>query len=158
MRTNGYAHACWINDAGWERCRVCDDADHCDGYPFNQEACVAHAADPDRASCHVGLLQECILQRSLRGPADARVTRACRLSAQACAGQLPGDRSAEALAAQHETDQVTMQVINRELDQADRLQPDSSFVRLWRTKLSAWEGGVPSDEGDASSDGGDSGH
>ena len=54
IRTNGYRHACYLNDAGWERCRVCDAGGDCDGLPMSQDDCVAHATDVGRATCHVG--------------------------------------------------------------------------------------------------------
>jgi hypothetical protein len=143
VRANGYAHSCWVTDAGWERCRVCDGGDDCDGFPMTGGDCMAHVGDPARAACHVGLLQECLIQRGLRGFSDSRVTETCRESQQACAGQLPGDLTAQALAAQHETDQVTMEIMLWELDLADRLQPDSSVVQAWRATMPAWEGGLP---------------
>jgi hypothetical protein len=143
IRADGYGHTCWVADAGWERCRVCDGGDDCAGFPVDHADCVAHARDPGRAPCHVGLLEECLIQRALRGAADPRTTQTCELSAQACAGSLPGDRTADALAAQHETDQVTVEVASDELDLASRLQPDSSFVASWRSTLAAWDGGLP---------------
>ena len=111
LTTNGYGHACWVNDAGWERCRVCDASADCSGEPMSRAECMTHAADPTMAQCHVGLMQECMIQRALRGPADPRVTQTCQLSAQACAGQLPGDLGAQAIAARQETDQVTLQLL-----------------------------------------------
>jgi hypothetical protein len=112
LMTNGYGHACWVNDAGWERCRVCDASDDCGGGPMSRADCVAHAADPTMVQCHVGLMQECMIQRALRGLADPRVTETCQLSAQACAGELPGDLAAQATAARQETDAVTLQLIS----------------------------------------------
>lgn len=154
LRTNGYDHTCWVNDAGWERCRVCDGAADCNGDPMTQSVCVAHAAGPVRSSCHVGLLQECLIQRSLRGPADPRVTQSCQRSEQACAGQLPGDVSSQALAAQHETDQVTVQLCKGEVASAARLVTDADVigqwgVMRWEQTLSAWDGGLPPGEADA---------
>ncbi len=150
LLTNGYGHTCWVNDAGWERCRVCDSGADCDGRPPSQADCIAHADDPARSQCHVGLLQECLIQQALRGPADPRVTQTCQLSKQACAGQLPGDLSAQALAAQHETDQVTIQLCGENLNLAAELEPDSSLVTSWRQILSTWDGGLPPGETDAS--------
>jgi hypothetical protein len=87
IATNGYAHTCWVNDAGSERCRVCDGSGDCEGRRLNQDDCVAHATDTGRAQCHVGLLEECLIQQALRGPADGCQTDSCALSDQACAGQ-----------------------------------------------------------------------
>jgi hypothetical protein len=64
IRTNGYGHLCGVNDAGWESCRLCNGTADCSGLP----------ADVDRAQCHVALLEECLLQRAIRQPADERVT------------------------------------------------------------------------------------
>ena len=161
VRTNGYGHACWVNDAGWERCKVCDGSADCAGRPLNQADCLAHANDSGRAQCHVGLLQECLLEQALRGPADPRVTKTCQLSDEACAGGLPGDLSAQALAAQHETDQTTVQTCEEEVAIAAQLEPGSTIVGWWQKNLSSWEGGLPSDIVDASAadgneaDGGD---
>jgi hypothetical protein len=148
IRSNGYHHTCWVNDAGRENCRVCSSADDCNGDPLNQNDCVAHANDVGRAQCHVGLLEECELQQALRGPADSRVTQACALSRQACAGTLRGDLSLQALAAQHETDQVTIEECRRELDVAAGLFADGgdSVVQYWKTRLAAWDGGMPPDQ------------
>jgi len=66
VRVNGYGHTCWVNDAGFEQCRMCDGSADCDGHAMSEDDCVAHASDPGRATCHVGLLQECTLQQSLR--------------------------------------------------------------------------------------------
>ncbi len=145
VRTNGYGHVCWVTDAGWERCRVCDGGADCEGRPMSREECVAQASAPLRAACHVGLLQECLIQRGLRGMADRRVTQTCVLADQTCRGELPGDLTAQALAAQHETDQVTIQVCNEELDLATQRQPDATIIPYWRDVLSMWEGGLPSD-------------
>jgi hypothetical protein len=86
----------------------------------------------------------------------------------ACAGELPGDLSSQALAAQHETDQVAVEQCIREVDDAARLNPNPRFPdpqQYWRKQLSEWEGGLPADSlvdmsvlwdagpGDASSDG-----
>jgi hypothetical protein len=152
VRTNGYAHTCWVTDAGWERCRVCDSGAECNGEPMNREDCVARVKqDPGRSQCHLGLLQECLIQRGLRGLADRRVTRTCRLSQQACAGELPGDLTAQALAAQHETDQVTVEVCLKELDKAETLTPDAEAIAQWRNDFAAWDGGLPEDAIDAAS-------
>jgi hypothetical protein len=145
ITSNGYGHTCSVNDAGWERCRVCNGTSDCGGHPLTPDDCVAHAKDPGRAQCHVGLLEECLLQSALRGPADSRVSLSCAQSAEACAGKLPGDLSAQALAAQHETDQVTIQVANEELSIAAELQPDSSVISYWSGRLSLWDGGLPVD-------------
>lgn len=156
IRSNGYGHACSVNDGGWESCHVCSSASDCSGQPMSQDHCVARAADPTRMQCHVGLLQECLLQQALRGPGDPRVTRSCRLSHQACAGNLPGDLTAEALAAQHETDQVTIQEFKEEIAVDARREPNSSYVQYWQEQLALWEGGLPADDeedaGDASAE------
>ena len=159
IRTNGYGHTCWLGDAGWELCRVCDGSADCDERPYSQDDCVTRASTANRSQCHVGLLEECLIQQALRGPADPRVTQACQLSAEACAGQLPGDLTAQAIAAQHETDQVTVQRCSEELDQAARLQPDSSLVAEWRQTLATWDGGLPQGDLDATapSDSGEAG-
>jgi hypothetical protein len=127
VNVNGYDHTCWQSDAGWERCRVCTGAGDCDGHYLSQDDCVAHAGDVGRTQCHVGLLEECAIQRGLRGPADTRVTRTCALSAQACSGALPGDLSAQALAAQRETDQVTLELFDQTLASDERFAPDADF-------------------------------
>jgi hypothetical protein len=67
---------------------------------------------------------------------------------QSCSGQLPGDLSAQALAAQHETDQVTIQSLLEQVELAAKLQPDASLERT-REVLSSWEGGLPTDVSDA---------
>lgn len=149
MRTDGYGHVCGPNDAGWERCRVCDGGTDCEGLPLSQGDCVVQATSPGRASCHVGLLQECLLQRAIRGPADPRVTQSCALSAQACAGQLPGDVSAQAIAAQRETDQVTVEECDREVARAAVLAPGTASVSYWQTHPSSWDGGLPPDDAGA---------
>lgn len=77
--------------------------------------------------------------------ADPRVTQTCVLADATCRGELPGDLTAQALAAQHETDQVTIQVCNEEVDIAAQRQPDSGLIPYWRNVLSMWEGGLPSD-------------
>jgi hypothetical protein len=148
---NGYGHTCWVNDAGWERCRVCQDEPDCNGNPISRDSCIAHAGDPGRATCHVGLLQECALQRSLRGLADTRTTHTCALSAQACAGAAPGDLSEAALAAQHETDQVTVEEYGLEVAVQQRLLPDSGIEQWWQMTLATqWDGGLPQDDLDSS--------
>lgn len=156
VRANGYAHSCHIDDGGVERCRVCDAGDDCEGFFMNREACTSKSHEQDRAQCHAGLLQECLLQQGMRGFADGRLTRTCWLSTEACAGRLPGDQAAAGLAAQHETNQVTVEVCGREVEQTAALQPDSAVtsavVEQWRAKLSQWDGGPPSDVGDAGSD------
>lgn len=143
IRTNGYAHFCWVNDAGVEQCRVCDGGADCNGLPMSEDDCVAHATDPTRAPCHVGLMEECLIQKAVRGYADPRVTQACALAAQACAGQLPGDLAAQETAAEHETDQVTIEECDREVAVAAQLAPDSSAVGYWQTVLAQWDGGLP---------------
>jgi len=150
LQTNGYAHANWVDDAGIERWRVCDiDAgDTCDGFPMDQAACVAQATLPGRASCHVGLLQDCLIQRAIRGFPDSRVTETCRLSAQACAGQLPGDLTEQAQAAAHETDQVTIERVLCDVAAGAALYPDTSaeYKSGWQQRiLSGWDGGLPAD-------------
>jgi len=146
IRANGYGHVCALNDAGWESCRVCSTAADCDGRPMSPEECVAHASDVGRAACHVGLLQECLLQQAIRGPADPRTTRTCRWSAQACAGELAGDRSAEAMAAQHETDQVAVEQMNAEVAAIAATDAAPGYVNEWREILSGWDGGLPPDD------------
>jgi hypothetical protein len=151
IRTNGYRHACYLNDAGWERCRVCDGGGDCDGLPMSQDDCVAHATDVGRATCHVGLLEECLLQQAVRGPADPRVTQTCALSKQACEGILPGDLSSQALAARHETDQVEVQEAMEEAARANAVEMKGGAV------CQGWEGGVPVDVTDAAADAATSG-
>lgn len=80
-------------------------------------------------------MQECLIQRGLRGYADPRLTKTCLWAEQSCAGALPGDLREQALFAQHETDQVTVELF--------RASP------LVTPKILAWEGGVPSDVSDA---------
>jgi hypothetical protein len=149
VRTNGYNHFCAPNDAGVERCRVCDGGTDCQPFPVNRDDCAAHANDPGRGTCLVGLVQECLIQQGLRGFGDSRLTRTCWLSRQACDGRLAGDLSQRARAAQVETDQVTIQEWNREVELAAKLEPDASEVEDWRKRLSAWEGGLPTDVDDA---------
>jgi|GEM_PF-1354503 len=148
LRTNGYAHACWVDDAGLEQCRVCDGGagDTCDGFPMGQASCVTQAAG--RATCHVGLLQDCLIQRAIRGFPDSRVTETCRLSAQACAGQLPGDLTEQAQAAAHETDQVTIERVLCDVSAKAALYPDTSadYKSSWQQEiLNGWDGGLPAD-------------
>jgi len=163
IRTNGYNHTCWVNDAGWERCRVCDGSADCDGRPLSQDDCVAHATDPGRTSCHVGLLQECLLQEAIRGPAGgACETQTCKLSDQACAGQLPGDLTAQALAAQHETDQISVGECVRELDESAQMRLEAGdtinqtdgaaaeSIAYAEQLLSEWDGGLAACDQDAS--------
>ena len=155
VRTNGYAHVCAINDAGWERCRVCDGGDDCGDLPFDRAACVARAHDLSRSACHVGLMQECLIQRGLRGFADRRVTQTCQWSTASCAGELPGDLRDKALFAQNETNQVTVEYYETEVDLAAALEPDSPYVDMWRQTLRQWEGGRPTDVSDAAPTRGD---
>ena len=115
---------------------------------------MTRARDPGRAECHVGLLQECLIQRGLRGFGNPRVTETCGSSAEACSGRLAGDLTAQAMRAQHETDQVTIQALSEEVELAAQLEPDSGYVDMWRRTLSQWEGGLPRDI----SDGGTTGH
>lgn len=145
IRSNGYAHACALNDAGWESCRVCQSTDDCDGRPMNHADCISHATDPGRSQCHVGLLQECLLQQAIRGPADACVTETCQLSAKACAGDLSGDLSAEALSAQHETNQISAEELFREvaLKAPFAADPDAAVAALQST-IASWDGGASS--------------
>lgn len=146
LRTNGYGHICYVNDAGWEQCRGCDSVAECGGLPTTQADCVAHAGDPGVATCHVVLLEECLLQRAIRLPTDPRVTVACFESAQACAGQLPGDLSAQAVAARHETDQVAVEQAEREFTVALESDADPSAVAaFWEQQFCMWEGGHPED-------------
>ncbi len=146
MKVNGYGHACWVDDGGVERCRVCDGGADCSGLPVSQDDCVAHAAEPPRATCHVGLMQECLLQRGLRGPADLRVTQACKWSQQACDGTLVGDLTDKNAAARFETDQVTIETCCiTELNQAIRLQPDSQVIPYVQKACAEWDGGLPPD-------------
>jgi hypothetical protein len=153
VRVNGYGHTCWVNDAGFEQCRMCDGSADCDGHAMSEDDCVAHASDPGRATCHVGLLQECTLQQSLRGPADTRVTQTCAWSAQACAGSLPGDLTTQALAAQHETDQVAVEEATwEESVYAKLVGPDASQFDAWLAIVAQWDGGTPIDVGDASAE------
>jgi hypothetical protein len=154
VRTNGYAHVCWMNDAGWERCRPCDGSADCDGLPTSQDDCVAQAAAQGR--CHVGLLEECTLQQAIRGPNDPGVTQSCEQSDEACAGQLPGDLTAQALAAQNETNQVTIEECATELDAAAQRDPDAD-LSYWQQQLSMWDGGLPADDLDAASGDGPAG-
>jgi hypothetical protein len=145
VSTNGYNHSCGVNDRGWEFCRVCDGGADCDGYPISPQDCVQHAREPARASCHAGLLQECLLQRSMRGPTDVRLTRTCYQSKLACAGELPGDGTDEAVAARHETDQVAVEVAVKELGIAAELQPDAGFAEAAAKLSTRWDGGLPVD-------------
>jgi hypothetical protein len=146
VRTNGYAHVCYANDAGWEQCRVCDGGADCDGRPASQDDCVAGASAPGRQACHVELLEECLLQRAIRPPTDARLTQTCYLSAQACAGELPGDLSALAGQARQETRQVAVEQSEREF--ALTLARDAStpaVASYWQQQFSGWDGGLPVD-------------
>jgi hypothetical protein len=152
VRTNGYNHACILTDGGVERCRVCSDAGDCGGFPRSREECVARARAPGRGTCHVGLLEECLIQRGVRGFGDSRVTRTCWMSREACGGRKPESLVDEARAAQKETDQVTVAAISREVDLAAELEPDSAdggVVELWRKTLSEWQGGLPTEVSDA---------
>jgi hypothetical protein len=79
-------------------------------------------------------------------PTDPRVTTTCALSEQACAGQLPGDLSAQAVAARHETDQVAVEQAEREfavglMDDAEAPGVGSS----WQQQFCMWDGGIPDD-------------
>ncbi len=146
LRTNGYGHVCYVNDAGWEQCRVCSGAADCSGLPMSEDDCVAHAADPGVAACHVVLLEECLLQRAIRMPTDPRVTTTCFESGQACAGQRPGDLSAQAAAARHETDQVAVEQAEREFAVAVENDADPPAVAgFWEQQFCMWDGGVPDD-------------
>jgi hypothetical protein len=146
LRTNGYGHLCFVNDAGWEQCRLCDGSADCHGLPTSQDDCVAHAGDPGVAPCHVALLEECLLQRALRLPADPRVTQTCFLSERACAGKLPGDLSAQAVAARHETDQVAVEQAEREFAVALETDADPPAVAsFWAQQFCMWDGGLPDD-------------
>ena len=153
VRANGYNHACGLNDAGVEKCRVCEDGGDCSGFPRSREDCGAHARDVGRGTCHVGLLQECLIQRGVRGFGDPHVTRTCWASRAACGGRLPGSLVEEARAAQHETDQVIVAAMGREVDLAAELEPDAAGpdgVIGWRRKrLAEWPGGLPSEVSDA---------
>ena len=84
IRANGYAHACSINDAGWEACHVCDDPSSCSGNFMSEGDCAAHATDADRGACHVGLLEECLLQQAMRGPAFSCVAKNLQKCASVC--------------------------------------------------------------------------
>ena len=112
---------------------------------MSEDDCVAHATDTGRATCHVGLLQECLIQRALRGPADPRVTISCALAMQSCAGVIPGDLSAQALAAQNETNQVTIKVMWRFLNILAQTEPDAEAYTIshYGQVLASWEGGLP---------------
>ncbi len=146
VSTNGYNHTCWVNDAGWELCRVCDGSADCGDQPTSQDDCVARALAPGRAACHAGLLQECLLQRSMRGPNDHRTTQTCYRSGLACAGELPGDLTEQAQAARHETDQVAVETAVHEMDIAAALVPDAGPLEEGRAQLLAsWDGGMPID-------------
>jgi hypothetical protein len=58
--------------------------------------------------------------------------------------------SAQALAAQLETEEVTFEVAQRELAQANQLEPDSAASAYYEGQLSTWDGGFPpSDAGTA---------
>jgi hypothetical protein len=151
IRTNGYNHSCWVDDGGVERCKVCDGSADCNGRPLSQGDCVAHAVDPGRLDCHVGLLQECLIQRALRGSASACNTESCRWSDQACSGLLPGDLTARAIVAQHETDQVTVGECGLELVQSAKLLPDGGVEDLAAANqlLSLWDGGLAACDQDA---------
>lgn len=127
VRTNGYNHICWWSDAGHERCRVCHGSADCNGFPVSQADCIAHARDPRRARCHVGLLEECEIQEALLGPGNTAATHTCALSDQACAGSLEGDLSSQALVAQQETRQVTVEELGVEIGVAQRLRTDGGF-------------------------------
>ncbi len=146
LRTNGYGHICYVGDAGWEQCRVCNGSADCSGLPMSQDDCAAHAQDPGAATCHVVLLEECLLQRAIRMPTDPRVTKTCALSEEACAGQLPGDLSAQAAAARHETDQVTIEQSEREftVGLASDAEPPA-VASFWEQQFCMWDGGVPDD-------------
>ncbi len=146
LRTNGYGHICYVADAGWEQCRVCDGSADCSGLPMSQDDCVARAQGPGVATCHVVLLEECLLQRAIRMPTDPRVTITCLQSGQACAGQLPGDLSAQATAARHETDQVAIEQAEREF--AGGLATDAEapgVASFWEQQFCMWDGGAPDD-------------
>jgi hypothetical protein len=145
IRANGYGHVCGVNDGGWESCHACGSPAECNGSPMSQDDCVARATDPGRAQCHVGLLQECLLQQALRGPADKRVTRSCKLSQQACAGALPGDLSNEALGAQRETEQVTIEEAKEEAAIVLIAHPDAA-AGPWPPPICVWDGGLPPGE------------
>jgi hypothetical protein len=153
LRANGYGHVCWVDDAGVERCRVCEGGDDCGNAPVSRDDCVTQATNPGRTSCGIGLLEECLLQRMIRGPADPRDTTTCQLSDAACAGAMPGDLGLAVAAARHETDQVTIEEGQRELGIAAQLTPDASLVSFWQQQISTWEGGLPADAGRMPSDG-----
>jgi hypothetical protein len=144
LRTNGYGHACYVNDAGWEQCRVCDGSADCSGFPTSQDDCVAHS--PGLSTCHVALLEECLLQRAIRMPNDPRVTTTCSLSAQACAGEVPGDLSSQVAAARHETDQVAVEQAEREFAMGLAADAEAPGVgAFWEQQFCMWDGGVPDD-------------
>jgi hypothetical protein len=146
LRTNGYGHICYVGDAGWEQCRVCSTSADCSGLPMSQDDCVAHAGDPGVVTCHVALLEECLLQRAIRLPTDPRETRTCAASEQACSGRLPGDLSAQAAAARHETSQVAVEQAEREfvVGLASDAEPPA-VASFWEQQFCMWDGGVPDD-------------
>lgn len=145
--TNGYGHTCFINDAGVERCRICDGGVDCANHLASRDECVNSAQLPERRECHIGLRQECLIQRGLRGYPDSRLTNTCHWADQSCTGQLPGDLSEQALYAQRETEQVTIEVF------AATAKPfaDGGLTPFMQ-KLAQWDGGLPSEISDAAAD------
>lgn len=147
LKANGYAHACTVAEAGVEPCRVCTDAgDTCDGFPRSQAECVAGIVSAGRATCHLGLLEDCLIQRAIRGFGDARRTISCQLSDDACAGVLPGDRATDFAFADHETSQVTVERLIVELDMTRTVvRKEDLYFHGWEARLAAWDGGLPAD-------------
>lgn len=154
IRANGYGHICALNDAGWESCRVCKSADDCDGAPMSQDECVAHAADVGRATCQVDLLEECLLQHAIRGPADRRPTQACERSARACAGNREGDRLTQASEARIETGQIAVEAFAADIAIELARNPTSAELARAQATLDAWDGGRPPYDDAAATDAG----
>ncbi len=148
IQANGYAHVCTVQDGGWESCRVCDSSADCQGGALSGDDCVAHASDLGRAQCHVGLREECLLQRAILELPDVDASYACRASELTCAGMLPGDLTTPELDARQETIQAMYQELYGEVIAADG--PDSAITQAWQALLEPLGEWPVDDAGDAS--------
>jgi len=113
---------------------------------MSRAACVADATSDGRKNCHVGLLQDCLIQRAVRGFADPRVSDTCERSARACAGSMPGDLTADGQFAADETQQIAVERAVSEFRLTVR--PDAGFdayYLAWKARLESYNGGFARD-------------
>lgn len=157
LAADGYNHECFADDGGAgqrpiERCRVCTPDQPCGG-STSRTACVAAAKEPGRDTCHIGLLQDCLIQRAIRGFSDPRVSETCERSARACAGDMPGDLATDGQFAAHETEQIAVEraivevrfsAARRDAG-ADAGDAGNAPVTEIEEKLATWTGGFARD-------------